>query len=200
MAEPRGRSAPYRGALPEVWRYLCLAYLTLAGWKIRGDWPAAPKAVLIAAPHTSNWDAIYMLAAAGYFRITLQWMGKASLTQGPFGWLVKAVGCVPVDRSARHDMVSAMRDAFASRAKMLLAVPPEGTRSLTREWKTGFYYIACAAGVPIILTVLDYGTKTINVAGMFQPTGDYAADIPVIQQYYASAVGKHAARFATDQT
>jgi 1-acyl-sn-glycerol-3-phosphate acyltransferase len=141
-----------------------------------------------------------MLAAAGYFRITLQWMGKASLTQGPFGWLVKAVGCVPVDRSARHDMVSAMRDAFASRAKMLLAVPPEGTRSLTREWKTGFYYIACAAGVPIILTVLDYGTKTINVAGMFQPTGDYAADIPVIQQYYASAVGKHAARFATDQT
>jgi 1-acyl-sn-glycerol-3-phosphate acyltransferase len=182
--------------LRELWRWICLAFLTLCGWKIRGDWPAAPKAVLIAAPHTSNWDGIYMLAAAGYFRISLKWMGKASLTQGPFGWLVKAMGCVPVDRSARNDLVSAMRDAFAARDRMLLAVPPEGTRALTPEWKTGFYYIACAAGVPIILSVLDYGSNTIRIAGTFQPTGDYNADIDAIQAHYRGASGKHKTRFS----
>ena len=194
--EPRGRSAPYRGPFRELWRWICFGFLTLCGWKIRGDWPALPKAVLIAAPHTSNWDGVYMLAAAGYFRISLQWMGKASLTQGPFGWFVKAMGCVPVDRSARNDLVSAMRDAFASRDRMLLAVPPEGTRALTPEWKTGFYYIAVAAQVPIILTVLDYGTNTIRVAGTFSPTDNYNADIDAIQTPYRGASGKHKTRFS----
>jgi len=196
MSNLRGRSAPYRGIASEIFRAICLFYLTLSGWKIRGDWPALPKAVVVAAPHTSNWDAIFMLAAAGYFRITLRWMGKASLTHGPFGWLVKAAGCVPVDRSARNDLVGAMRDAFAANDAMLLAVPPEGTRSLTPGWKSGFYHIAHSAGVPLILSVLDFGTKTINIAGVFHTTGDYEADIIEIQAYYCDAVGKHPAKFS----
>jgi 1-acyl-sn-glycerol-3-phosphate acyltransferase len=191
-----GRSAPYRGVAGELLRWICAGILATAGWKIRGDWPPLDKAVLVAAPHTSNWDAFYMLAAAAYFRITLRWMGKASLTQGPFGWLVRAMGCVPVDRSKRHDLVRAMSDEFAARKRMLLAIPPEGTRSLTRAWKTGFYYIAFQAQVPLILSVLDYGTKTIRIAGVFHPTGDYDADILAIGEYYRGAVGKHEARFA----
>jgi 1-acyl-sn-glycerol-3-phosphate acyltransferase len=194
--EARGQSAPYRGAGWQIVHYLCATVLAVSGWKMRGDWPAVKKAVLIAAPHTSNWDGVWMLAAAGYFRITIQWMGKASLTRGPFGWLVKALGCVPVDRSARHDLVQAMTRAFAARETMLLAVPPEGTRSLTPEWKSGFYHIANSAGVPIVLTVLDYGTRTIRVAGVFQPTGNYEADLPLIQAYYRDAKGRHRSRFA----
>jgi 1-acyl-sn-glycerol-3-phosphate acyltransferase len=173
--------------------------LALAGWTVRGDWPSLRKAVLVAAPHTSNWDALYMLAAAGYYRIGLKWMGKQSLTRGPFGWLIRALGCVPIDRSASNDMVQAMKLAFAARDAMLLAVPPEGTRGLARVWKSGFYHIARAAGVPIILTVLDYGTRTISVAAVFHPTGDYDADIVAIRAYYRDAVGKHPAKFtATD--
>lgn len=184
------RPGPWRGPVAELFRWLCLAYLRIGGWKLRGDWPPLDKAVLLAAPHTSNWDGINMLAAAGYYRVTLRWMGKKSLTEGPFGRVMLWLGCVPIDRAARHDVVPAMVAAFAAERAMILAIPPEGTRSLTREWKTGFYHIAARAGVPIILTVLDYGTRTIRIAGVFHPTGDYAADIAAIRAPYRDAIGK----------
>ena len=93
--------------------------------------------------------------------------------------------------------VVAVGTAVAAADKMILAIPPEGTRSLTREWKTGFYHIAVQAKVPIILTVLDYGTRTIRIAGVFHPTGDYAADIDAIRAPYGNAVGKVRGAFAT---
>lgn len=185
------RPARFRGALSETARWIGGAYLALAGWKVRGDWPGLDKAVLVAAPHTSNWDGINMLATAAYYRVKLRWMGKQSLTQGPFGWLIKWLGCVPIDRSRQNDVVQAMKDAFAARDEMVLAIPPEGTRSPTREWKTGFYHIAHGAEVPLVLSVLDYGTKTARLAAVFHPGGDYEADLPRIRAYYADAVGKH---------
>jgi 1-acyl-sn-glycerol-3-phosphate acyltransferase len=177
-------------------RWTSAAYLKLGGWKVSGDWPALDKAVLVAAPHTSNWDGINMLAAAGYYRVKLRWMGKASLTRGPFGWLIKALGCVPIDRSQSNDVVKAMTEAFAASPHMLLAIPPEGTRSAVQEWKSGFYHIAVAAGVPILLTVLDYGTKRISLAAVLFPSGDYEADIAIIRGHYANAVGKNREKFA----
>ena len=171
------------------------AYLKLGRWTVHGDWPPLDKAVLVAAPHTSNWDGLNMLAAAGYYRVKLRWMGKASLTRGPFGWLIKALGCVPIDRSQSNDVVRAMADAFAATDRMLLAIPPEGTRSAVREWKSGFYHIAVAAGVPILLTVLDYGTKRISLAAVVYPTEDYEADLPLIRAYYAAAKGKRQEKF-----
>lgn len=194
-----GRPGPYRGIGGEMLRWLCIAFLRLGGWKVRGDWPPLAKAVLVAAPHTSNWDGLNMLAAAGYFRVSLRWMGKKSLTTGPFGRVMLWLGCVPIDRAASHDVVRVMADAFAATDRMILAIPPEGTRSLTREWKTGFYHIAVQAQVPIILTVLDYGTRTIRIAGVFHPTGDYAADIESIRAPYRDAVGKVRGAFATGE-
>lgn len=189
------RPAAYRGAFPEVWRWLCRAYLGAMGWKMQGDWPPYPKAVLCAAPHTSNWDGVNMLAAAGAYRAGIAWMGKASLTTGPFGPLVKWLGCVPIERSASHDMVKAMAEAFAARSRMLLLIPPEGTRGRTARWRSGFYFIAHEAKVPIVFTVLDYGTKTIRISGALVPSGDYEVDLPEIQRHYATAVGKHAENF-----
>lgn len=177
-------------------RFVCASYLQLSGWKVRGDWPGLDKAVLVAAPHTSNWDGLNMLATAGFFRVKLRWMGKKSLTQGPFGGLIKWLGCVPIDRAAANDVVRAMAEAFAAEPRMILAIPPEGTRSAVREWKTGFYHIARAANVPLILSVLDYGTKTISLAATVAPSGDYAADLAVIQSYYAKAQGKKRDQFA----
>lgn len=161
---------------------------------MRGDWPGLDKAVLVAAPHTSNWDGINMLATAGYYRVKLSWMGKKSLTTGPFGWLIKWLGCVPIDRSKQNDVVSVMAERFAAE-NMILAIPPEGTRSAAREWKTGFYHIARAAGVPLVLSVLDYGAKTVSLAAVVHPSGDYTADLPVIQSFYANAVGKRPDQF-----
>lgn len=189
------RPGPFRGAVSEIARWIGGAYLKLGGWTIHGDWPALPKAVLVAAPHTSNWDGINMLAAAGYYRVKLRWMGKKSLTQGPFGWLIKALGCVPIDRSASHDVVRAMAELFAREEGMILAIPPEGTRSAVRDWKSGFYHIAVAANAPIILSVLDYGRKTISLAAIFHPSGDYEADLPLIRAHYANAKGKNADKF-----
>jgi 1-acyl-sn-glycerol-3-phosphate acyltransferase len=190
------RPARSRGVMSSVTRWVCASYLQLGGWKLHGDWPALDKAVLVAAPHTSNWDGINMLATAGYYRVKLRWMGKKSLTTGPFGWLIKWLGCVPIDRSAANDVVQTMTDVFARESRMILAIPPEGTRSAAREWKTGFYHIARAAGVPLVLSVLDYGAKTVSLAAIITPSGDYEGDLAIIQNYYASARGKHADKFA----
>ncbi|MGE0182402.1 MAG: 1-acyl-sn-glycerol-3-phosphate acyltransferase [Parvularculaceae bacterium] len=190
------KPAPFRGPFSELWRGLCAAYLKLAGWKVEGDWPRdIPKMVLIAAPHTSNWDGVNMLAAAGYYRAPLKWMGKRELTRGPFGPLVKWLGCVAVDRRGGTDLVEQMRTAFAARKRMILAVPPEGTRAAVNEWRTGFYYIALAAGVPLVMSVLDYGTKTIRLSGAFTPSGDYEADLPAIKSHYDGATGLRLGRF-----
>lgn len=190
------RPARATGLLAAVTRAVCTSYLQLAGWKVRGDWPSLDKAVLVAAPHTSNWDGINMLATAGFYRVKLRWMGKKSLTQGPFGGLIKWLGCVPIDRSAANDVVRSMAEAFAATQQMILAIPPEGTRSSVREWKTGFYHIARAAKVPLILSVLDYGTKTVSLAAVVHPSGDYDADLAIIQSYYANAAGKRRNQFA----
>jgi len=196
VSAPWGRPAPYAGAFSQGVHWICGAFLAATGWTLEGNWPVEKKVVLVCAPHTSNWDGLWMLAAAGYYRARLRWMGKESLTRGPFGGLIKWLGCVPIDRSARNDVVTAMSNAFAAEESMYLAIPPEGTRSLAREWKSGFYHIARMAKVPILVCVLDYATHTIRLAALFEPTGDYPKDLAEIQSHYATAVAKHQAKFA----
>ncbi len=190
-AKPAAPAKPAEpgGLLARLNAFACRGFLTLTGWRREGDWPVHDKAVILAAPHTSNWDGIYMLAAAGAWQIKLNWMGKKSLTQGPFGGFVRRLGCVPVDREARNDLVHQMVDAFASSDHLMLAISPEGTRAKTAGWKSGFYNIAVGAGVPIICSVLDYGSKRVRLAGEFIPSGNYQADLPLIQAIYADAQG-----------
>ncbi|MEL6790101.1 MAG: 1-acyl-sn-glycerol-3-phosphate acyltransferase [Pseudomonadota bacterium] len=183
--------APGKNALiSTISHHIAHGWLRAGGWRMVGDWPDLPKAVLLAAPHTSNWDGFNMLAAAGYFRIDLKWMGKKELTTSPLGSLVRAAGCVPVDRDGRHDMVTQMANALKAAKHMILAISPEGTRAKTPGWRSGFYHIAHQAGVPIIFSVLDYGTKTIRISGHLQPSGDYEADLDIIRSHYQTARGK----------
>jgi 1-acyl-sn-glycerol-3-phosphate acyltransferase len=200
FARDSARPAPFRGVLPEIWRFLCAAYLKLSGWRMEGDWPQhIKKMTLVAAPHTSNWDGVNMLAAAGYYRIPLRWMGKKELTQGPLGGVVRWFGCVPVDRSGKEDLVRQMAAAFAAARDMTLAVAPEGTRAAVKGWKSGYYYIALTAGVPIVMSVLDYGTKTIRVSGALTPSGDYDADFALIRSHYEAAKGLRDGKFSLDK-
>ena len=188
---PVVRPAPSGGLASDVVRWLCGLYLTLSGWTVPREWPDLDKAVAIVAPHTSNWDGPILLATAGYLRVKPKWLAKASLVDSPFGGLLRWLGCIPVDRSAGGDVIRTVSEAFRTHDRMILGLAPEGTRSLTPEWKSGFYRMACAAGVPIILGVIDYRTRTVSLPAVIHPTGDYAADLVRIQSYYRDAVGKN---------
>ena len=178
-------------------RYASLAFLRLAGWRIEGALPAsARKCVLIAAPHTSNWDLPYTLMVAFALRLHIYWMGKQSIFRAPFGSLMMWLGGIPVNREQSTHLVTAAADAIIGAAGPLqLVVPPEGTRGRTRRWKTGFYYIALAAKVPIVLAYMDYQRKVSGLGPVFTPTGDVEADMAAIKSYYAPFKGRNAGQF-----
>ena len=192
---PFGKSAPYGGFWSECIRGASWLYLKATGWRVASDWPDIPKSVIVAAPHTSNWDGLTMLAVAGWYRVKLSWMGKAALVKGPFGWLVRRAGCVPVERSSSHDVVEQIRAAFSQRPVMHLAVAPEGTRKANADWKTGFYHIARSADVPLIMAVLDYKTHVVRLDGPMALTGDMAADMAKVLESYRAAEGKFPDQF-----
>lgn len=194
LTTARPRPGPV-GIGGHVWHALCWLMMRLGGWRIAGDWPTHGKVVVTAGPHTSNWDGIWMLAAAGLWRVRLRYMGKASLTKGPFGWLVRWTGCIPIDRSQRNDVVGAMRQAFAASDELIVVVPPEGTRDRVESWKSGFWHIARGANVPITTAVMDYGTRTVSLPITLWPSDDYLADLAVIQSAYAPATPKYPEKF-----
>ena len=178
-------------------RALSLAFLKLSGWKVLGSLPeGAEKSVLIAAPHTSNWDLPYTLMVAFSLRLTPYWMGKEEIFKPPFRGLMMWLGGLPVDRAKSNNMVSASVDALkAANGPLQLIVPPEGTRDKTRFWKTGFYYIAQGAQVPIVMAYLDYDKKIGGLGPVFQPTGNIDADMEAIKSFYAPFKGKNADQF-----
>ena len=180
-----------------VLRAFSLAFLKLAGWKIQGSLLAgAEKSVLIAAPHTSNWDLPFTLMVAFALRLTPYWMGKEQIFKPPFRGLMMWLGGLPVDRAKSSNLVAASIEALKeARGPLQLIVPPEGTRGKTRFWKTGFYYIAFGAQVPIVMAYMDYEKKISGLGPVFLPTGDVDADMAAIKSFYAPFKGKNADQF-----
>lgn len=181
-------------------RALSTGFLRLTGWTVEGHLPpSATKSVFIAAPHTSNWDLPYTLMVAFALRLNPYWMGKASIFRFPFGGLMRWLGGIAVDRSKSNNLVAASAQAIQDAdGPLQLIVPPEGTRSKTRYWKTGFYYIATTARVPIILAYMDYATKRSGLGPVFEPTGDIDADMVRIKAFYQPFQGKNATQFTGD--
>ncbi len=176
-----------------VLRTLSQVFLKCAGWKIEGALPAhISKCVLIAAPHTSNWDLPYTLMTAFVLRLHIYWMGKEAIFKPPFRGLMRWLGGISVNREKSSNMVEASAQAIRHATHPLqLVVPPEGTRSQVRYWKTGFYYIALGAQVPIVLAYMDYSRKVAGLGPVFHPTGDIEADMRSIQAFYAPFKGKN---------
>jgi 1-acyl-sn-glycerol-3-phosphate acyltransferase len=172
-------------------------FFRLGGWKLEGALPpGAERCVMIAAPHTSNWDLPYTLMAAFALRLNIRWMGKASIFRFPFGGLMRWLGGLAVDRSKNNNLVQASAAVLRDGGKPFqLVVAPEGTRGKTRHWKTGFYFIALEAGAPILLTYLDYGRKVAGIGPAFTPTGDIEADMVTIKRFYAGVRGRNADQF-----
>lgn len=181
-------------------RGLARLALKLLGWKARGSLPpGVRRCVMIAAPHTSNWDLPYMLLVALVLDIPIYWMGKESIFAFPFRGTMKWLGGIPVDRSKSNDMVAASAQALRDAEHLVLVVPPEGTRSKVTYWKTGFYWIAHTAGVPIMLGYLDFAKKEGGIARAFTPTGDIEKDMAEIKAFYATVTGHKPQNFHPEE-
>lgn len=170
-------------------RWLAIGILKLIGWRAVGRPIENARFVLIAAPHTSNWDFPLMLLVVLKLRLKVFWMGKHSLFPFPFGWFMKWLGGIPIDRSRAHNVVSQTVRQYQENQELIVLVPPEGTRSKVKRWKTGFYHIASNAGVPVLMGYVDVSKKEAGLADFFYPSGDIDADLPAIQAFYADKVG-----------
>jgi 1-acyl-sn-glycerol-3-phosphate acyltransferase len=164
--------------------------LHLTGWQLEGTRPAHDRYVLIAAPHTSNWDFPLMLAFAAAFDIKVTWMAKHSLFFPPMGWFMRAMGGMPIIRHRNNNVVDAMVETFRIVPHLVLVVPTEGTRERTEYWKSGFYHIARQAGVPIVPSFLDFGQKRGGFGPALEPSGDTGQDMQYFRDFYAGMEGK----------
>ncbi len=171
-------------------KWLSKTSLKLSGWELDVTMPDEKKFVLIGAPHTSNWDFPLALLAFWTFDLKVKWVGKNQLFRGPFHYLFTALGGIPVDRSGPHGFIQQIADRFAQENEMVLAIAPEGTRSKTEYWKSGFYHIATSSDVPICLAYVDYGTRRLGFSKVLYPSGDIEADMIVIADFYENIEGK----------
>ncbi len=168
------------------------AVLRAAGWRMVGAFPDIPKAVVIAAPHSSNWDGVLGIAAKLGMGVKLSIFGKHSLFKIPLmGPLLRWQGVIPVDRAAAHGLVGQAVDAIRKADRMWYALAPEGTRKRVERWKPGFWHIAHVAGVPVVPAYFDYANKVIGVGPPFELTDDMQADIARIQRWYKPFKGRN---------
>ncbi|NIP24559.1 MAG: glycerol acyltransferase [Phycisphaerae bacterium] len=169
--------------------------MRLFGWRVVGIFPDVPKFVTIGAPHTSGWDLPLGIGIIAAFGVKVCWMAKDSLFRPPLGWLLRALGGLPIDRNARHNVVDQIVQQFKKHDQFILGLTPEGTRRRVKYWKTGFYYIAYKANVPIVLGFFDYRRKICGIGPSIMPSGDIEADIAIIKDFYADITAKHPEKF-----
>jgi len=180
-----------------IFRWFARGLFGLLGWQLIGDLlPHVPKAVLVLAPHTSNWDGFYGLLFALAKKLPLRFVIKREAMVFPLGLLLRSMGAVPIDRKhqrgrGEEGMVTAMADLFKDRSSLLLSIAPEGTRGKVKRWRHGFYRVAEQAGVPIRLFFIDYGKKHIGFGPVFYPTGNIEEDLKEIQAFYKDKQGKY---------
>jgi 1-acyl-sn-glycerol-3-phosphate acyltransferase len=165
--------------------------LWLGRWKVAGQLPNVPKMVIVGAPHTSYWDALWTISVLYAVELDAHWMAKKEAFAGPWGGFLRRLGGLPVDRDSPKGLVEQIVDEFNRRDQLALVITPEGTRKQVDKWKTGFYRIAVGAGTPIVLGFLDFKTREIGVASTLYPSGDMEADIEQMKAFYRTITAKH---------
>lgn len=186
LIRPTAFSTPL---LSGVLRWVARAVLRCAGWRVVGERPAASRYVLIGAPHTSNWDFPLMLAVILSSCMDVHWMGKHTLFRPPLGRLMRWLGGIPIDRARPANRVQLVAELFDGYDDLVVLIAPEGTRSDVAEWKSGFYHIARAARVPILLGYIDAKRRECGFGPLFEPSGDIDGDMRRIREFYADKTG-----------
>ena len=178
-----------------ILKMISCSILKILGWKTVNRDEGRKKYLLIAAPHTSNWDFPMFLIVAFAEDLTAYWLGKHTLFKWPFRGIFRWLGGIPVDRTKKTNTVQQCVEYFNNAKEMIIVNAPEGTRSRVHIWRTGFYHIATGADVPIAFGFIDYKRKEGGIAGLFHPTGDVDADIKTIREFYADISGKNKEQF-----
>ena len=177
-------------------RWGASSLLRLAGWRVDAHFPNEPRLVVLAAPHTSNWDGWFAILAMLTMEIQLGLFVKHTAFKGIIGSWLRGVGAIPIDRTAPGGLVAQTVEAFRTREQLVIGIAPEGTRSKVPKWKRGFYLIAQQAQVPIVCAYVDYATKTVGTGPVFRTTGDYPKDLEAIQSFYRTITPKHPENFS----
>jgi 1-acyl-sn-glycerol-3-phosphate acyltransferase len=193
--EQVGENVPRRGnkVSPIIGSWL----MKTAGWRTVGEIPNISQAVVLALPHTSNVDGVYAIPSLFALDLKISIMGKHTLFKVPvFAQLLNWIGVIPINRSDKGSVLQASIDKFKTGKPLFLGLAPEGTREYTESWKTGFYYLAVGAGVPILPVALDYNTKEVRFLSLVHPTGDIEADLPKIYAQYQGVMPRHPERLS----
>ncbi|XSG77034.1 lysophospholipid acyltransferase family protein [Herpetosiphon llansteffanensis] len=181
-------------------RWLAQFFLKVFGWHVEGTIPTEPKWIAIGAYHTSNWDFAVMLLATFSRQLPIYWIGKHSLFRFPFKTLMRWLGGIPIRRDKTYNAVQQVVDEIERHEKLVLVVAPEGTRKATDHWKTGFYYIALNAKIPICMSYINYKRKVLGFGPLLHPTGDIEADFAVLREFYERmSIGRFPAQQGTVQ-
>jgi 1-acyl-sn-glycerol-3-phosphate acyltransferase len=170
---------------------LGLLILKIGGWKMAGEWPNVSKMVMIAAPHSSGWDAVWGMAVKAAMGLEIVFIGKAELFKGPLGWVLRKLGGRPVDRSAPGDIVEQIAAQIRNSEKMCFVLAPEGTRKRVQHWKPGFWKIARKAEVPVCCAWFHYPDKTIGIGELLELTDDFESDMKRVREIYRPYIGKN---------
>lgn len=188
-----GIAPPAPMSRPARWvKAAFLRWFRRGGWRVEGALPLPAKAVIMGGPHTSNWDFLVFVGAMETLGVEARYIGKASLFRwGPMARFMRGLGGIPVERSIRNDLVAQVTAEFRASPNMLLVIAPEGTREATTEWRSGFYRIALAAGVPIVPAGPDYGGKTALFAPPIWPTGDMERDLLPAWAFFRTVVPRY---------
>lgn len=180
--------------LVKLFEWFCAFVAWITGWKFLGGVPPEiKKCVIIVVPHTSNWDFIYGMAAKKHYKMPATYAAKKELFKWPLKTILEKTGGLAIERSSKKDMVSQMVERFNEVDQMNFVLAPEGTRSWTEKWKTGFYHIAVNAKVPIVLAYIDYSKKEAAIDEVYYPTGDKEKDFEYFKQYYSKVSGANPA-------
>lgn len=175
-----------------MFQFISKWILKLLGWRFEGQYPhGLKKCIIIVLPHTSNWDFPLGILIRSAMGARGNFIGKSSLFKFPFGFIFRWLGGIPVERSTKHNYVQQVVDTFNRREQLTLVIAPEGTRKKVEKLKTGFYYIALGAKVPIVRCKFDWGTKTIGFSEPFYVSGDYDKDLDQLLSYYKGVRGYH---------
>lgn len=179
------------GPVKRAKRLIGKTWLKAFGWEVDGGAPTVKRAVVLAAPHTSNWDFPFTLAVTWAIGLDIAWLGKRQMFVPGFRRVLKGIGGIPVDRSAKHNLVNQVADRIKASDRLLVLIPPEGTRARVARWKTGFYYIAVEADVPIVMGYLDFKKKKGGFGTVMHPSGDLSKDAETFRAFYKDIHGKH---------
>jgi 1-acyl-sn-glycerol-3-phosphate acyltransferase len=182
-----------------MYKFIAKIFFKINGWKIQGGIPPGiKKCVLIAAPHTSNWDFLYGSFAWTLFGLKVNYLIKKEWFRFPFKGLMRSLGGIPVDRSKHTNLVDAMVELVNSKDEIIVLMTPEATRKKVDKWKTGFYYLAMKANIPIVLGKINYGNKMAIIADSFIPSGDIEKDFEIIREFFKDVVGRNPENFSVE--